>query len=153
MLKNSRLKEEVTLFNYSYRPRRVILRSIHHSGQLMKVLQPIDQKVRKRELTIGERDEVIASILGKTRDLLESGYFRLIAPTRKILSKSTRLIVERHLSADDSLQLMTALELGKCLFVSSDARLNAAAKAEGLTCFNAEEESEMETLLLELNIR
>jgi hypothetical protein len=97
-----------------------------------------------------ERDEIIATILTTTRYLTETGCLKLIVPTRRILAASTRLIVEKHLSADDSLQLTSAVASGKCYFISSDSNLNQAAMDEGLRAYDSDKEADLIKLRDEL---
>lgn len=69
-------------------------------------LAAIDRKHRRGEITLEERDKIIPEVLRKTRSLTLTTNFILIPVDSAAVSSSARLITERHLSADDSLQLL-----------------------------------------------
>lgn len=110
-------------------------------------LAAIDRKHRRGEMTIEERDKIIQEVLRKTRSLAITTNFILVPVESAAVFSSVRLITERHLSADDSLQLFSALAAEASLFVSADMRLNAAASAEGIRSFDIEDAEDAKALL------
>jgi len=109
-------------------------------------LAAIDRKHRRGEMTIEERDKIIPEVLRKTRSLALTTNFILVQVESAAVSSSARLITERHLSADDSLQLFSALAAEAQFFVSADSRLNDAASAEGIKSFDIEKPEDAEEL-------
>jgi len=112
----------------------------------------IDRKNRRGEMTIGERDKIIPEVLRKTRSLALTTNFILIPVESAVVSSSARLITQRHLSADDSLQLFSALAAEAELFVSADSRLNEAASSEGMKSFDIEKDHDAGGLMSDLGI-
>lgn len=112
----------------------------------------IDRKLRRDEITIGERDEIIHEVLRVTRDLALTTNLILIPVESVLVTSSVRLITEKHLSADDSLQLFSALTAEVDIFVSADSRLNEAAISEGIRSFNIEKAYDAKELLYSLKV-
>jgi len=110
-------------------------------------LAAIDRKHRRGEMTIEERNKIIPEVLRKTRSLALTTNFILVPVESAAVSSSARLITERHLSADDSLQLFSALVAEAQSFVSADSRLNDAASSEGIRSFDIEKPEDAKELL------
>lgn len=107
----------------------------------------IDRKFRRNEITLDGRDESIHALLRKTRELSLTTNLVLIRVESNVLRPSISLITEQHLSADDSLQLFSAMITAVDVFASADSRLNEAASSKGIQSFNVEEEKEVAALL------
>jgi predicted nucleic acid-binding protein len=113
----------------------------------------VDRKLRRGEITLKERDGITSEILRVTRDLALTTNLILLPVESSLVSSSVRLITERHLSADDSLQLFSALAGGAEMLVSADPRLNEAASSEGIRSFDIEKASDAKELLSSLGLQ
>ncbi len=69
----------------------------------------VDRKCRRGEINPDERDTVIATILEKTMELVKKDSLVLVPVTSQLVQASWRVILERHISADDSIHLLSAL--------------------------------------------
>jgi predicted nucleic acid-binding protein len=98
----------------------------------------VDRKLRRGEITVAECDGIIREILRATRDLALTTNLILMPVESALVSSSAKLITKRHLSADDSLQLFSALAAEADMFISADSRLNEAASSEGIRSFDIE---------------
>ena len=115
-----------------------------------EAIAALDRKFRRRETTLQERDQAIATILAETSRLAAEGKLVIIPVTQENVSNSLRYVVERHLSAGDALHLFSAI-LGLCsIFVATDQFLLKAAKEEGLEAYNMENKDEAEKLIVRL---
>ena len=63
----------------------------------------IDKKHRRGELSLEERDLVIATLLNKTMELAEKGNLVIVPIKPQLVQASWRIILERHIFADDYL--------------------------------------------------
>ena len=63
----------------------------------------IDKKHRRGELSLEERDLVITTLLNKTMELAEKGNLVIVPIKPQLVQASWRIILERHISADDYL--------------------------------------------------
>jgi predicted nucleic acid-binding protein len=113
----------------------------------------VDRKLRRGEMTVAERDGVIREVLRETRKLALTTNLTLIPVESALVSSSARLITQRHLSADDALQLFSALAAGAEAFVSTDSRLNEAASSEGIRSFDIEKARDAKELLSDLGLQ
>jgi predicted nucleic acid-binding protein len=109
----------------------------------------IDRKLRRGEITIAERDGIIREVLRATRNLALTATLPWCR-WKALVSSSARLITKRHLSADDSLQLFSALVAEAEVFISADSRLNEAASSEGIRSFDIERAGDAKELLSDL---
>ena len=76
---------------------------------LSESIAAVDRKCRRGEINPDERDTVIATILDKTVELVRKDNLVLVPVTSQLVQASWRVILERHLSADDSIHLLSAL--------------------------------------------
>ena len=98
---------------------------------------------REKRIGRGLRDSLTARAIGETHRALQ-----LAEVSRQILSHASQLALRRPLRAYDAIHLATALQISNetrllglpaPIFISADANLLAAARAEGLTAENPNE--------------
>ena len=91
----------------------------------------LDKKYKRDEITDSERDQVIFAMLRTMDELIEKGHIFAISLTNDIARFSSAIITDKHLSADDSVHLYSAI-IGKCdAFVLADNRFARLAKDGG----------------------
>lgn len=107
----------------------------------------IDRKYRRKEITLQERDKSFSTILAETDGLAKEGKVVTVPVQQEYVSSSLRYIIERRISADDALQLFSAI-IGICsIFTTTDSNLLQAAEEEGFEAYNIEDESQAKELL------
>lgn len=91
----------------------------------------LDKKHKKGEITDSERDQVIFTMLRRVEELIEKGQIFAISLTNDVARFSTAIIIDKHLSADDSVHLYSAI-IGRCdALVLADNRFARLAKDGG----------------------
>lgn len=117
------------------------------SWTVNEAVAALDRKLRRKEITLKERNQDIATLLTETDRLAKEGKLIVIPVTQENVSSSLRFVIEKHTSADDALHLLSAT-IGLCsTFVTVDPHLLRAAKEEGFESYNIEDKSEAEELL------
>lgn len=110
------------------------------------------QEMQKGEINPDERETVIATILNKTMELVKKDNLVLVPVTSQLVQASWRIILERHVSADDSIHLLSALVTLSEIFVVADDYLIGRAREEGFESYDVEEKEDCKKLeeILEL---
>ncbi|MFQ6119137.1 MAG: type II toxin-antitoxin system VapC family toxin [Methanosarcinales archaeon] len=110
---------------------------------IVETVAAIDKKVAKRQITEEERDfalETFFSDLSNRRIILIRFYDEF---TPLIIS----LVLKHHISADDALQLLSAITCSPQVFLASDKKLLESADKENLRALNPEKEEDAQELL------
>ena len=113
---------------------------------LSESIAAVDRKCRRGEINPDERDTVIATILDKTMELVKKDNLVLVPVTSQLVQASWRVILERHVSADDSLHLLSALVTLSEIFVAADDYLIERAREEGFDSYDVEEKEDCKKL-------
>jgi predicted nucleic acid-binding protein len=109
----------------------------------LEVVSAIARAQRERRISIPARNGLAARALEEARHTM-----RLVSPSQPILGYANQLVLRYPLRAYDAVHLATAirllgesssLTLPSPVFVSADANLLAAARAEGLMAENPSE--------------
>ncbi len=98
----------------------------------------LDKKFGKDEISLEERDKSIATLIAITHELSVNGLLTLVPVRQEDVGASLRQVMERHLSAEDALQLYSALLSDGTIFIAADEFLLSVAKKEGLESYNVE---------------
>ncbi|WP_456330294.1 type II toxin-antitoxin system VapC family toxin [Archaeoglobus sp.] len=106
---------------------------------LSESIAAVDRKCRRGEINPDERDTVIATILNKTMELVRNDNLVLVPVTSQLVQASWRVILERHVSADDSIHLVSALVTLSEIFVAADDYLIERAREEEFDSYDVEE--------------
>jgi len=119
---------------------------------LSESIAAVDRKCRRGEINPDERDTVIATILNKTMELVRKDNLVLVPVTSQLVQASWQVILERHLSADNSIHLLSALVTLSEIFVAADDYLIERAREEGFDSYDVEEKEDCKKLeeMLEL---
>jgi len=101
----------------------------------------IDLKKADLEKTreIIKKDTVIATILNETMELVKKDNLVLVPVTLQLVQASWRIILERYVSADDSIHLLSALVTLSEIFVAADGCLIRRAKEEEFDSYDVED--------------
>jgi len=106
-----------------------------------EVISAFDKWTRLKLLTKEQTAEIISEFVNDVKGLTDADAIIIEDVNSIIMIPSIDYIVKYHLTVNDSLHLYSALlhkgEVEE--FISSDNRLNAAARREGLRIFNPEE--------------
>ena len=113
---------------------------------LSESIAALDRKSRRGEVNPDERDTVIATILNKTMELVKKDNLVLVPVTSQLVQASWRVILERHVSADDSIHLLSALVTLSEIFVAADDYLIERAREEGFDSYDVEEKEDCKKL-------
>ncbi|RLI78906.1 hypothetical protein DRP07_10620 [Archaeoglobales archaeon] len=113
---------------------------------LSESIAAVDRKQRRGEISLDERDAVVATVLDKTMKLVRKDSLVLVPVTSQLVKTSWRIILERHVSADDSIHLLSALVTLSEIFVAADDYLIERAKEEGFDSYDVEEMTDCKKL-------
>ena len=113
---------------------------------LSESIAAVDRKCRRGEINPDERDTVIATILEKTMELVRKDNLVLVPVTSQFVQASWQIILERHVSADDSIHLVSALVTLSEIFVAADDYLIERAREEGFDSYHVEEMTDCKKL-------
>lgn len=113
---------------------------------LSESMAVIDRKYRRGEMDLEERKTVIATLLNETIKLAESGNFILVPVNSQLVQASWRIILERHVSADDALHLISGIVTLCEIFISADDYLLRRAEEEGFECYDIENDTDCKKL-------
>lgn len=102
----------------------------------------IDKKQRRGEMSQEDAETSIATLWNETTGLAERELLILVIPTGGLIIASWRCIRLKNVSADDALQLISAMTALSNIFVSADSRLVRAASEMGLESYNIEEDQD-----------
>jgi len=119
---------------------------------LSESIAAIDKKHRRGDLSLEERGLVIATLLSKTMELAEKGNLILVPIKPQLVQASWRITLERHVSADDSIHLISAIVTLCQIFVAADDYLIERAREEGFESFDVEDEADCIRLEEVLNL-
>jgi predicted nucleic acid-binding protein len=106
----------------------------------------LDKKIAKRQLTVDECEKAIELFLRDFSQWYHRNKLIVLPITDSLLLSSMDLIRKHHISADDALQLATALSFPIDFFVAGDKRLVEAARAEGIETYNLEVDADAQLL-------
>lgn len=107
----------------------------------------IDRKKRRGEITDEEMRDCMASVLGRSYELAQNEKFNIVPVRPELVTASLKYVTIHHISADDALQLFSAIVSLCEIFVAADVHLVNAAKKEGFESYNIETTEDAETLL------
>ena len=119
---------------------------------LSESIAAIDKKHRREELSLEERDLVIATLLNKTMELAKKGNLIIVPIKPQLVQASWRIILERHISADDSVHIISAIVTLCEIFVAADDYLIERTKEEGFESYDVEDEADCIRLEEVLNL-
>ncbi len=115
-------------------------------------LAAIDRKFRAGLMSQKEMSTTIASILKKSAELARSGRMFIVLTRPELVTASWSLVIKRHLSADDALQLFSSIVSLCEAFVAADQHLLEAARDEGFDGYNVENEEDCRRLIKRLKL-
>jgi predicted nucleic acid-binding protein len=106
---------------------------------ISEMLNDLD-KTRKRHI-ISDSDCLIVAdtILYDISELTKKEAMKIYEPTEHIIRSSWDLILTHHLSAIDSIQIITAIDCGADIFAAADTYLLSQAHEIGINTWNVEE--------------
>jgi len=79
-------------------------------------------------------------------ELVKKDNLVLVPVTSQLVQASWRIILERHVSADDSIHLLSALVTLSEIFVAADDYLIERAREEGFDSYDVEEKEDCKKL-------
>ena len=119
---------------------------------LSESIAAVDRKFRRGEISLDDNEITIATIIERSILLARKGSLFLVMPRAELMVASWRLIVSKHVSADDALQLFSSIVSLCTIFIAADDLLVRIAKEEELESFNIEEEKDCKRLRAKLKL-
>lgn len=116
-----------------------------------EAIAAIDRKHRRGEINDSQRDRIFATIIKRTIDYAEkpNAPVNFIPIERRILTLSSDVITQYHVSADDALHLYTAYATECECFIYQDEKLKKATggNVSGMPLFDITSHVDMNRLL------
>ena len=112
----------------------------------------IDRKFRRRETSLEDRNNSIATLIDETDLLAKNGSLEIIPIKQDIVDGSLEFVINHHLFADDALHIVSAITNSCKIFVTADRLLVEVIKETDLQGFNIEKSSEQRSLFNRLNL-
>jgi len=127
------------IFNQAKNGRMVLCISVLTISEMLNALD----KTRRRHI-ISDSDclTVADAILYDITELTKKESMKIYEPTEHIIRSSWDLILTHHLSAIDSIQVITAIDCGADIFLAADRYLLSQAQELGISTWNVEERDE-----------
>lgn len=97
-----------------------------------ETIAALDRKFRRKEISLEERDSIISTVVKVVAELARKGSAVIVPVRQEYVAASLRLVTERHISADDALQLFSAIVSFSDIFMAADDLLVQAARQEAL---------------------
>lgn len=124
------------IFNQTKNGRMVVCISVLTISEMLNTLD----KTRRRHIISDSECLTIAdTILYDISELTKKEAMKIYEPTEYIIRSSWDLILTHHLSAIDSIQVITAIECGADIFLAADKYLLSQAHELGISTLNVQE--------------
>lgn len=106
---------------------------------ISETLNTIDRHFMRHELNEAEYSKVLGAIFSDIYELLENHNLQIVDIDTNLVKMSWEYISSEHLSAADSLHLVTALKSNVERFYAADKKLILAAKNKNLIAIDVED--------------
>jgi len=106
---------------------------------ISEMLNTLDKTRRRHIISDSECLNIAETILFDITEMITKEAMKVYEPTECIIRSSWDLILTHHLSAIDSIQVITAIECGADIFLAADKYLLSQAHELGISTWNVEE--------------
>ncbi|CAG1002880.1 MAG: PIN domain protein [Candidatus Methanoperedens nitroreducens] len=106
---------------------------------ISETINAIDKHFMRREFNEEEYNTVLGAIFSDLLDMVESNNLKIVDIDTNLVKMSWEYISSEHLSAADSLHLVTAIRSNADIFYAADKRLIRAAISKNVKAIDVEE--------------
>jgi len=106
---------------------------------ISETINAIDKHFMRHEFNEEEYRTVLGAIFSDLLDMMENKNLKIIDIETNLVKMSWEYISSEHLSAADSLHLVTAIRSNADIFYAADKRLTRAATSKNLKAVDVEE--------------